>query len=60
MFQPSGLLEALQKEFCEEKEEEGKFCTAQAFDRLNNYISKMGTLTLVQILGPFGPKNLRT
>ena len=45
MFEPSGLFEALQKEFCEEKEEEGKSCTAQALDRLNKYISKMGTLT---------------
>ena len=44
MFEPSGLFEALQKEFCEEKEEEGKSCASQALIRLNNYISKKDTL----------------
>ena len=44
MFQPSGLFEALQKEFGEVKEAERKSCASQALIRLNNYISKKGTL----------------
>ena len=44
MFEPSGLFEALQREFCEVKEEEGKSCASQALIRLNNYISKKCTL----------------
>ena len=43
-FQPSELLDELQKEFCEEKDNERKSCTAKALDRINKYISSMRTL----------------
>ena len=43
-FQPSGLLDELQKEFRDEKFNERKSCIAKTLDRFNKYILSMCTL----------------